>query len=185
MKYYATHEGYDTTLLFWPGVFSADCPSSVCPICGFVWHLRLSPSPPANGPGLETFGPSASAFPVWNWAENGSLPGGPGMLPIHAEQCLTLDLQSEVPPMGWLSLCWLAQRRAETVHLSNGPVEAVWDNRIEKNSHLNRRPVVIVLYHPFMANTPYTNHTVLIPGVVLVSSLVSPHFHQGGKWRPG
>lgn len=63
-----------------------------------------------------------------------SLPDGPGRLPIPAEQCLTLDLQSEVHPMGLLSLCWLAQRTAGTVHLSNPPVEAVGDSRIEKNS---------------------------------------------------
>lgn len=138
MKYYynATTEFYNKALLFWPGVFSAESPSWLCPILDFVWYLPPFPSPPATGRGLETFGPPASTFPEWTSAGTVSLLDDSGRLPIPAEWYLMLDLRSEVHPMGLLSLCWLVQRRAESAHLSNGPAVAVGDNRIDNNNQM-------------------------------------------------
>lgn len=85
--------------------------------------------------------------------------------------------------MGLLSLCSLAQRRTETAHLSNGPAVAVGDNRIKNSNQMGS--LLLYLLITSMANTPCTKPTVLIPVAVPVSSLVSPHFHQDGKWRPG
>lgn len=103
----------------WPGVSSAESPWWLCLTSDDVWCLPPSPCPPATGPGSGTFGPSASVWSAWTSAGSASPPDGPGRPPTLAERCPVLGPRSEVYPRGSLALCWSAQRRAKTGHLSS------------------------------------------------------------------
>lgn len=112
-------------VFLWPWVSSAESLWCLCLIADDVWRLPPSPSPPATGPGSGTVGPFASVWSAWSSAGSESPPDGPGRPPTPAERCPALCPQSEVYPRGWLSLCWSAQRRATTGHLSSVPAGAV------------------------------------------------------------